>query len=386
MVLINIFMLLVFITLAFWAAYYLVFAILGRFLPARKFGNSPPERNISVFLPAYKEDAVIVSTARQAAANPYPYKKIVVIADSLKPETLKTLRQIPVSVVEVQFEKSTKAKAINRALECMDTSPNVALVLDADNVMADDFLFKINDAFAAGEKVVQGHRIAKNTNTPFAMLDACSEEINNHIFRKAHVAVGLSSALIGSGMAFDYHLFREIMQQIQAVGGFDKELELRLLKKKVHFAYAEDALVYDEKVQSSEVFQHQRKRWLSAQWHYFSAHFTDALLDLFRTGNMDYFNKALQNLQIPRLILLGITTILALVFWFFPVYPAPFYWLAVWLATVAALVLAMPNWYLKKSFWLSLLHLPRAFLRMFLLLFRLKGANKSFIHTPHDQH
>jgi len=34
-----------------------------------------------------------------------------------------------------------------------------------------------------------------------ALLDGISEEINNNIFRKGHQTLGLSSALIGSGMA-----------------------------------------------------------------------------------------------------------------------------------------------------------------------------------------
>lgn len=381
----NTVMLVLFALLAFWAMYYLFFALAGRLLPKRQFSTAKRYRHMRVFIPAYKEDAVIVSTAQQAALNPYPLKDIVVIADSLRDETMRKLEELPIRVVAVSFEKSTKAKALNRALDEIQEQSEVAIILDADNVMAEAFLYKINNAVDAQKLVIQGHRVAKNTNTPFAMLDACSEEINNHIFRKGHVALGLSAALIGSGMAFEYALFREIMQEIRAVGGFDKELELRLLKRNIHFAYAEDALVYDEKVQSTEVFQHQRRRWLSAQWHYFTSHFADALKALLLKGNLDYFNKALQNLQVPRLILLGLSTLMAIISWWIPVYPAPQFWLALWLTTVMSLAIAMPNWYLRKDFWLSLMYLPRAFFSMFLLLFKLKGANKSFIHTPHNQ-
>ena len=81
----------------------------------------------------------------------------------------------------------------------------------------------------------QGHRIAKNVNNSFAILDAISEEINNLIFRKAHRVVGLSSALIGSGMAFDYKIFKKEMKDIKAIGGFDKELEMNFLQKKSYY-------------------------------------------------------------------------------------------------------------------------------------------------------
>ena len=64
---------------------------------------------------------------------------------------------------------------------------------------------------------MQGHRVAKNHNTNLATLDAVSEEINNNIFRSGHRAIGLSSALIGSGMAFDYELIKSEMAKIDAI-------------------------------------------------------------------------------------------------------------------------------------------------------------------------
>jgi hypothetical protein len=55
--------------------------------------------------------------------------------------------------------------------------------------------------------MVQGHRAAKIQGA-FAMLDAMSEEINNNIYSKGHRTIGMSSRLVGSGMAFSYQLFK----------------------------------------------------------------------------------------------------------------------------------------------------------------------------------
>lgn len=78
-------------------------------------------------------------------------------------------------------------------------------------------------------QVVQTHRVAKNLNTNMAYLDAISEEINNSIFRLGHVNLGMSAALIGSGMAFEYSLFYKAMMSNTSVGGFDRVLEMKLL-------------------------------------------------------------------------------------------------------------------------------------------------------------
>lgn len=59
---------------------------------------------------------------------------------------------------------------------------DIALVLDADNVIPYDYLSDINDLFANPEvEIVQTHRSAKNLNNDMALLDAISEEINNTI-------------------------------------------------------------------------------------------------------------------------------------------------------------------------------------------------------------
>ena len=52
--------------------------------------------------------------------------------------------------------------------------------------------------------------------------------------------------------------------------------------------------------------------------------------------------------------------------------------------TLIALFFAVPRrFYVLRTF-LAIMDLPKAFLSMFLTLFKLKGANKKFIHTQHS--
>lgn len=379
----------------FAAIYILTFAIAGRFLSPKvnNYNQNVNLRKFAVLIPGYKEDNVICDVALDALNQNYPKElyDVVIIADSFQPETIEKLKLMPIILVEVVFEKSTKSKALNKAMATIGDSYDVALVLDADNMMANDFIEKINLAFENGFEVVQGHRVAKNTNNAFAILDAVSEELNNHIFRKGHRALGLSSALIGSGMAFTYSMFKERMQNVNAIGGFDKELELTLLRDKVKIEYLNDALVYDEKVQKIEVFENQRKRWLSAQFIYFGRFFFSGLSHLLLKGNIDFFDKVYQMISPPRVLLIGITTIIT----FIAVatnylFPSNFIysmhgnlWLIVFLAVVVAFILSIPVQFYNKNTFKALLSLPKAFMSMFLSLFKLKGANKKFIHTQH---
>jgi cellulose synthase/poly-beta-1,6-N-acetylglucosamine synthase-like glycosyltransferase len=318
---------------------------------------------------------------------------VVIIADSFQPETIEKLKKLPIKLIEVVFENSTKSKALNAAMKTIGDDYDVALVLDADNIMALDFVEKINAAFDRGFIAVQGHRAAKNTNTNMAVLDAVSEEINNSIFRKGHRVLGFSSALIGSGMAFQYSFFKSIMLDIKAIGGFDKELELRMLKDRHKIEYVEDALVLDEKVQKTEVFTNQRKRWLSAQFIYFGRYIGPGIKELIKSGNFDFADKVYQMIQPPRILLVGIVSILtflmALVnafasFWMWNNLILDFSsWLVVWLLVILAFMFSIPRKFYNKQTANALMSLPKGFILMFASLFKLKGANKKFIHTSH---
>ncbi len=376
--------------------YLLFFAISGIFSSKQSTIHSKNTRKIAILIPGYKEDFVIIETVKQAMLQKYPQNKfdIIVIADSFKSNTISELKTLPIKLIEVVFDVSTKAKALNKAMEIIDNDYDIALVLDADNIIEQDFLTKINLAFNKGFKVVQAHRVAKNINNSFAILDAVSEEINNYIFRKAHRTVGLSAALIGSGMAFDYNLFKSTMSKINAVGGFDKQLEMFLLKNGYVIEYLENAIIKDEKVQKSEVFANQRRRWLSAQFIYFWENIANSIITLITKGNIDYFDKVVQMGQLPRLILLGIISFITILYSIIFVFaPAKlnffalnlYHWLAILGLLMLSLFLSVPQKYYNTKTLKALLILPKGFTVMFLSMIKFRGANKKFIHTQHGE-
>jgi cellulose synthase/poly-beta-1,6-N-acetylglucosamine synthase-like glycosyltransferase len=358
---------------------------MGRLFHAKVSPPATQYKKIAVLIPAYKEDSVILQSAAEAVKQNYPSNKfkVFVIADKLQPETIVKLKAVPVDVIEVGFEKSTKIKSLNVAINVLGSEFDSIVILDSDNIMNTDFLERMNNELQAGFKAVQGHRIAKNENTQMAFLDAMSEEINNHIFRKGHFTAGFSSALIGSAMAFDYHLFKSMIQGIDSVGE-DKELEVAILRERVTISYVEEAYVYDEKVQDMEVFGNQRKRWLSSQLSIFRKYFFSSFVQLFKNGNLDYFNKVFQSALIPRVLLLGFLAVFACSSVLLPVFPTSLYWIGLFSLYIFTLMLAIPSRFYTMRLLMAALKVPMVFIKMFFLLFKLKGAGKSFVHTPHS--
>ena len=159
----------IFIYLGLSALYILIFAFAGKLLPYRKTVLKKPAklRKYAVLIPGYKEDNVICEVAMESLKQDYPkdFFDVVIIADSFLPETIEKLKLLPIKLIEVVFDKSTKSKALNKAMEILGDNYDVALILDADNIMEKDYISKINTAFDNGFQIVQCNRIAKNSNT-----------------------------------------------------------------------------------------------------------------------------------------------------------------------------------------------------------------------------
>lgn len=339
---------------------------------------------IAVFIPAFKEDSVILVAAKLAALHVYSGEFVVyVIADQLKQKTIQALKKMSLEVIEVKFDQSTKAKSLNFAMNEITEKFDVAVVLDADNVMKQDFLNRIAGAYNDGNKAIQGHRTAMSMNTNFAYLDAISEEVNNQLYCKGPEVAGLSSRLVGSGMAFEYDLFKKLMHNIDAIGGFDKELELLIIQNGVRIKYLESAVVYDEKVSTAEVFGNQRTRWISAQYHFLYTKLRPAFSQLMN-GNFDYFWKAYQLALPPRLIFPGALAIgYSLLSIFSENKLLQMIWLSMLIVVVVTYSISIPKRFWNKKMIKCAFSLFRAFGITILALTKIRTANKKFIHTPH---
>src|SRR6188472_3549125 len=107
MLLLNLFLYSLFLYLGFFVLYYLIFSLAGKIVkPKDVVTYEQLPGRFAVLIPAYKEDGVIVDTVQKNLLQDYPSDKwdIVVIADSLKDETINKLKTFPIITVVVSFE------------------------------------------------------------------------------------------------------------------------------------------------------------------------------------------------------------------------------------------------------------------------------------------
>jgi len=300
------------------------------------------------------------------------------------------LRQEPVSGKARVFYSTMGRQKLNFQLvrkgwqSCHNASGELTgrFPATADGLLAQtDFsAFVRDDALDSGIQAVQAHRTAKNRDTDTAVLDAASEEVNNSIFRRGHVALGFSSALIGSGMAFDYKWFRENIACC-TTSGEDKELEALLLRQGIYIDYLDDVRVLDEKVQGEGAYYNQRRRWIAAQFYALSSAVRQ-LPGAILSGNTDYCDKLLQWCLPPRILLLGLVPLWAVVMTVCAPMGSIKWWVAV-LLLLLAMAMALPDEQADARLGHALRRMPVLFLLTLANLFRLRGTKDKFIHTEH---
>ena len=387
-----------YIPLVFCVCYLLLYAIASKFYRAPQYPEARTLRRIVVLFPAYKEDRVIVASIQSFLEQDYPKElyEIIVISDQMRPETNDALAALPIRLLMANYKESSKAKALAMAMDSIDTNAfDIVVIMDADNITTPDFLSTINRVFDSGIKSVQAHRTGKNLNTDISVLDSASEEINNGFFRSGHNAVGLSAGLSGSGMAFEAEWFHQNVKYLQTAGE-DKELEAMLLQQRIYTVYLPALLVFDEKTQKKEAISNQRKRWIAAQFGALRASLPH-LPKAFIQGNFDYCDKICQWMLPPRLIQLagvfGLTFVFTVIGLILSLCNGSNEWMIAikwWIlsaAQVAAMMLPVPGGRLfTKQVGKAITKMPMLALTMIGNLFKLKGANKKFIHTEHGEH
>ncbi len=341
-----------FIIVSLTVLYLGVFAITSLFPRHSETPKAKNENRFVILIPTHRNGMSVMMTVKSILGQSYPMRQfdVTVIADKEDEMTLFHLAQQPITLLTPSYEKSSRVKSLQLAINNLPQFKiyDAAIILEAGDVVETDFLRQMNDAYeSAGTKVIQAHKLALNRDTTSARLEAIFEEINNSIFRRGHIFVGLSAACSDSGMAFDFNWFKKNIMTAKTSWD-DKELEILLMRQHIYVDYFDNIIVLEEKTRLAEDFNRQRRRWFLSQIQTIIRnirYLPGAIFD----RHYDLIDKILQWLLIPRMILMAVIIFMGILL------PHVFFTLALkwWLLFAVVLfifALATPN-YLVDDKW-----------------------------------
>ncbi len=277
---------------------------------------------------------------------------------------------------------ASNTKSHQYAMEHFIRTHDRVTIIDSDNLVQADYLNGLNIWFDQNFIAVQGIRQAKNLNTTFACLDAARDIYYHFYDGKLLFELGSSATLSGSGMAFESAFYYDFLVHNQVTGaGFDKVLQAWILKKNLRIAFAEQAIVYDEKTSKSDQLVKQRSRWINTWFKYFKLGFGILFLGL-KNWNRNQFMFGLVLLR-PPLFLFILWSGLFMIINVFTLSLITLVWLISFLVFIFGFYIALLKSNADQKIYKSLVNIPKFIYFQLISLFKSRNANQTSVATTH---
>lgn len=256
-------------------------------------------------------------------------------------------------------------------------------IIDSDNLTDPEYLNELNVYFDQGFQAVQGVREAKNLDTTYACLDAARDIYYHFYDGKILFGAGSSATLAGSGMAFSTALYEKVLGHLDVTGaGFDKVLQEGIVSRGYRIAFADKAIVYDEKTTGSDQLVKQRARWINTWFKYFGYGFKILFKGITRFSlNQILFGLVL--LRPPLFIFL----LLSVFFMLVNLLIAPvmsLVWLVGLLVFVLGFYISLKSSPTDPKIYQSLVNIPKFMFYQLTALLNARRANKISVATRQE--
>ena len=362
-----------FILISLTVLYLGVFAITSLFVRHSETPKAKKQNRFIVLIPSYKGGKNLEMTVKSILGQSYTQRQfdVTVIADHEDEMTMFHLAQQPITLLTPNFERQSRIKSLQLAINNLPQFKiyDAVVILEAGDVVETEFLEQVNDAYeAAGTKAIQTHKLSLNRDSTPARLSAIFEEINNSIFRRGHISVGLSAALASSGMAFEFNWFKDYIQTAKA-NWSDKELEALLTRQHIYVDYFDKIEVYNEKARQAEDFNRQHLSWIWTQIRTIirNIHYLPSAI---AKRHYDLIDKLLQWLLIPRIIMMAVIIMMGVLVPFIYM-SAALKWWALFAFVLLFFAIATPNYLVDEKWDSTFFKMPFVFISPILNKFKL---------------
>lgn len=334
-----------------------------------------------IIVTAFLQVDMIPSVVNSILALDYQNYLVYVVADNCDTSLLKFDDQ-RVVILKPEHVLASNTESHFYAIRRFQRAHQCLTIIDSDNLVDRSYLNELNLFFDLGYKAIQGQRRAKNLNTSFACLDEAGDMYYRLIDRKLLFNGGSSASLAGSGMAFKTDFYKQCLEHLTIKGaGFDKVLQMEVLHRGERVAFAENAIVYDEKTSKPGQLVNQRSRWINTWFKYAPSGFRLAVTGLARLN----WNQLLSGAVFTRpplfilFFLLGAAIVLDAIYLPSTIYICLFGILGFLITFFRAL-----HYYqAPKSIYVALLKIPIFIFYQVLSLVKYKKANELSTATEH---
>lgn len=359
-----------------------VHLIISKFSKQLQFGEGDvPESDYAVIVTAYQQVSLVPMVVDSILHADYTNYVVYVVADNCDVSTL-AFDDDRVIVLRPEEVLASNTKSHFYAIDRFVRPHERITIIDSDNLVHPRYFKELDKVFAKGFEAVQGIRAAKNLDSTYACLDEAGDIYYRYIDRKLLFEIGSSSALSGSGMAFSTRLYRQCLGHTNIKGaGFDKILQYEIVGNRDRIAFAEKAIVFDEKTAKTDQLVNQRSRWINTWFKYLFLG-GRMLLKSVVNLNRNQFVFSIMLLRPPLFMMVLFSAVFVMLDIFFAPYLI-IYWCVAFILFFSIVFKALSYFKADDKIYQSLKNAPKFIYFQILALLKVRKANKISVATEH---
>ena len=251
--------------IGFLYAFRIIYILAGA-VGTRHYPAAERVHRLGIVIAACNEERVIGRILKSLKSQDYPAEMtdVWVIADNCTDRTAAIARAHGAHVLERRDpEHRTKGYALEYffdSLQKQKIQHEAYLILDADNVLAPDYLSRMNEAYDAGEKIVTSYRATLNMERglmPFAYALHWLRTVR--LEHRGRSLLGMATRIQGTGFLMDAELVRDGWHYTSLTE--DRAFCADAVARGYRIGYCDAAVFYDEQPVQAAAALRQRIRW-----------------------------------------------------------------------------------------------------------------------------
>ena len=277
--------------------YQMLYLFLPALLKPGTLQAGPPGR-YGVLIAARNEERVIAHLIRSLLAQNYPPEllRIYVVADNCTDGTAAVARTAGATVYTRQDADHTgKGYALNWLIHQISREPeglnafDAFLIFDADNLLAPDFIARIDRLRHSGYEAFCGCRNSKNFGDNWLSAAHSLQFLHESAhLNRSRMLLGSCCTVSGTGFGFT----RQLLLRMGGWNCFtlseDTEFTVRCMTQGIRIGYCHDAVFYDEQPTRFRQSWRQRTRWSQGTVQVSFRYLGQLLRGVFRGGITGY--------------------------------------------------------------------------------------------------
>lgn len=279
--------------------------------------------HFTILIPARNEEEVIKDAIQSFKRQKYPKDnyEIVVVINNTTDNTLGVCNAEGVRCILCERKIKNKGDALKEAFDRLKKEKTDAyIIMDADNVVNDEFLGEMNKSLNEGTLVAKSSMdIKAKENTWVSSSYAIYFFIQSILYSIPRNNIGASCAINGTGIMIKKEVIDKYGFNVRTI---TEDLEFMTLcaLNNIKIKFVEGAICYAEHPSDFKVSMIQRRRWTKGIYEGFIIYFNSIIKNMIKRPNIELLDSLLIY-STPLILILSLISI----FINFLIVPLPIY-------------------------------------------------------------